>query len=146
MNLIGTEYFDGEQVEPSKMTLRDQVDKAVADRTPAELNKLLESLDLLTITRLPNDTDEQWRKRILDYHFDHKVESKRKKAIERICQAIGVETPEERAAELVERQLSAPEPTARRRLSKNLLYPILVTVIGGILLYVLIAIVEFWLK
>lgn len=129
------------------MTPRDEVDKTVADRTPAELNKLLESLGLLTVRRLPNDTEEQWRKRILDYHFNHNVESKRKKAIERICQAVGVKTPEERTADLVERQLSAPEPTARRRLSKNLLYPILVTIIGGILLYALIAIIEsYWLK
>ena len=119
------------------MTLRDEVDKAVADLSSAELSERLESAGLKVAKRLPEYSDEEWRKRTLDYHFSHNVESKRKKAIERISQAVGVTTPEEHAAELVERQLSSLQPTAWQWFSRKLLVPILVAVIGGLLLYAL---------
>ena len=119
------------------MMLRDEIDKAVAHMTPEELNKLLQSLILYSIPRDPNDTDEQWRKRILDYHFNHEVESKRKKAIERICQAVGVKTPEEHATEFFERRLNCLQPTARQRLLKDWIKPIVVGVIVVILGYAL---------
>ena len=119
------------------MTLRDEVDKAVANRTPAELAELLQSRHLLTIARAPNDTDEQWRRRILDYYFNHAVESKRKRAIEQICQLVGVKTPEERKAELAERQLSALEATRWQRVFREWIKPILVAVLGTVIAIVL---------
>lgn len=119
------------------MTLRDEVHKAVVDLSPTELSERLASAGLMIVKRLPEYSDEEWRERMLDYHFNHNVESKRKRAIELICQAVGIETREERAAELVERQLNAPEPTACKRFWERWLTPIIVGVILLILGYFL---------